>query len=98
MKARAKRYAAKQCDPDRPDAACFSLVAGSMHGSPPNSPEITIVGRGSRGVYLWIGNDARDAAGVLTDGACFATLSGAKALRALAQSILDAIPAAKAGT
>lgn len=64
----------------------FKLQEGEKLERSPNQPIMTVVGFDrSSYPYLWIGNNNEN------DKMCFATLSGRKPLRQLAEAILKAI-------
>lgn len=58
----------------------IGMKNGVVHGI---DPHVSLV-KGGRLAYLWVGDS--------TDG-CYATLSGSRTLRKLAQAILDEVPA-----
>lgn len=62
----------------------IKLKEGQNLNSTPNSPIISIVGKGAS-TYLWVGNNAEG------DKMCFATLSGVKTLEKLACGILTSL-------
>ena len=62
----------------------YQLQEGEKLGRNPHCPILGITGEG-RLTYLWIGNNAP------TDKFCFATMTGPKKLRRLAENILKAL-------
>jgi hypothetical protein len=68
----------------------FEMEEGEHLARSPNKPIISVVGSDEGGLpYLWVGNDAEG------DGMCFASLSGNRELRKLANAILAELPKEK---